>query len=251
MDTFMDSLFSLQNKTILIVGASSGIGHHAAHLFAKWGGNLILAARREPLIKDLSKKLGSQSIAVDITKPETIADLLSQIKQVDVLLNTAGLNIRKPALAHTEADWDTLMNTNLKGAWALTKAVIQKMINDKTSGKIINMSSIYGTVTAQDYLLYATSKAGIEHMTRSFALENGKYGIQVNAIAPGYIETDLNREYLKNVLGNAIAERTPLGRLAQLQDLNGALLLLASQASDYITGTIISVDGGCAARRFL
>jgi 3-oxoacyl-[acyl-carrier protein] reductase len=247
----MDKVFSLEGKTILIVGASSGIGQHAAKIYAERGANLLIAARRKSLLDELAAELGAKSFFVDVTQSESISALLSQIKKVDVVLNTAGINIRKPALEHTSEDWDRLMSINLKGTWALTQATIKHMIEHKIKGKIINMSSIFGTLASPNQTLYATSKAAIEHLTRSFALESGPYGIHVNAIAPGYIESEFNREYLKSGIGKSIVERTPLGRFAQLSDLDGALLLLASQGSDYISGTTIQVDGGCAVHRFL
>jgi NAD(P)-dependent dehydrogenase (short-subunit alcohol dehydrogenase family) len=246
----MNELFSLKGKSVLVVGASSGIGKHAAKLFAERGAHLLLAARRKPLLDSLASEIGAKSFYVDVTQSNTITTLLEQIGTIDVLLNTTGINVRKPALEHTEEDWDRLMATNLKGAWSLNQAVIKHMVSHKTKGKLINMGSIYGTVTCKDYALYATSKAGIEHLTRSLALESAPYGIHVNAIAPGYIETELNRDYLKNVIGSLVIERTPLGRMGNLKDLDGVLLLLASNASDYITGSTINVDGGCSTHRF-
>jgi NAD(P)-dependent dehydrogenase (short-subunit alcohol dehydrogenase family) len=247
----MDPLFSFQNKTILVVGASSGIGQHAARLFASRGAKLLVAARRKGLLDALAKELKAQSFYVDVAQPKTIADMLSQTGPIDVLLNTAGTNVRKSALEHTEEDWDHLMGINLKGSWAISQAVMKHMAQHQTKGKIILISSIFGHMSSPQQTLYSTSKAGIEQLVRSFALEGAHLGIHVNAIAPGYIETELNRDYLKGPAGKAIVERTPLHRLGTLSDLEGALLLLASSASDYITGSIIPVDGGCATRHFL
>lgn len=247
----MDSLFSVKGKTILVVGASSGIGEHAARLFAARGALVIVAARRKEKLEQLAKEFNCKSLYLDVTKPSTFAEALKPLGKIDVLLNTAGIAIRKKALEHSEEDWDRLMGINLKGTWAMSQAVIKQMVEHQTQGKIIHISSIFGHVTAQDFVLYATSKAGVEHLTRSLALESAAFGICVNAIAPGYIETDLNRDYLKKGAAIPIIDRTPLKRLGNLNDLEGALLLLASSASDYITGTILPVDGGCAVQRFI
>jgi NAD(P)-dependent dehydrogenase (short-subunit alcohol dehydrogenase family) len=248
----MDPIFSLKGKTILVVGASSGIGEHAARLFAARGAHLLLAARRKDKLDTRAKELKGESFIVDVTKVKTISDLMEKLGPFDVLLNTAGINIRKGALEHTEEDWDQLMAINLKGAWAISQAAIKHMVKHRVKGKIIHISSLFGHLASPLQTLYATSKAGVEHLVRSFALESAPLGIQVNAIAPGYIETDLNREYLKGQAGAAIIQRTPLQRLGLLSDLDGALLLLASAASDFMTGAIIRVDGGCATtHRFL
>jgi len=246
-----NSTFSLKNKNVLVVGASSGIGRHAALLFKKQGANVSIAARRKDLLDSIASEIDGRSFYVDTTKPETIKEMLLKLEKIDVLLYTPGINIRKQTLEHTSQDWDQLMDVNLKGTWSLNTAVIKQMKDSGTQGRIINISSIYGHVTAENYTLYATSKAGVEHLTRSLALESAQYGIHVNAIAPGYIETDLNREFLKTGIERKIIERTPLHRLGKLEDLDGALLLLASDASSYITGTVINVDGGGACQQFL
>ncbi|MBS0624670.1 MAG: SDR family oxidoreductase [Verrucomicrobia bacterium] len=245
----MDPLFSLKGKSILIVGASSGIGRQATKLYAERGASLLLAARRKELLDKFASEIGAKSYFVDATKSRSVEKMVSQVERIDVVLCTPGINIRKPAMEHTEEDWDHLMEINLKGTWLVNQAVIRHMVDRKIRGTVINLSSVLGSFTAQGSALYATSKAAIEQMTRSFALETAKYGIRVNALAPGYIETDLNREYLQNVAGKAIVERAPTGRLGKLDDLSGALLFLASDASLYMTGTILPVDGGFSARR--
>jgi NAD(P)-dependent dehydrogenase (short-subunit alcohol dehydrogenase family) len=240
----MDELFSLKGKNVLIVGASSGIGEHAAKVFSARGADLFLSARRKDRLDEMALKLNATSYYVDVQDVNSINEMLSKIDRIDVLLITAGMNVRKPALKHTADDWDALMNVNLKGIWSMTQAVIDHMVSHETQGSIINMSSIYGSITHPDYLIYSTSKAGVEQMTKSFALECAAYGIRVNAIAPGYIETDLNREFLQQVIGEYAVKRTPLKRLGSLSDLDGVLLLLATQASAYMTGNVVPVDGG-------
>lgn len=241
---FMDDLFSLEGKTVLVVGASSGIGKHAAKLYAAKGAKVIAAARRKELLTDY------QNFYVDVSDPQSINDLMTKLPDVDVLLCTAGINIRKAAVDYTTQDWDQLMNINLKGVWALNMAMLKSMITKKIRGKIINITSVYGHMTGASYSLYATSKAALDHLTRSLALEAASFNICVNAIAPGYIETDLNRQFLNDGMGKIVLEKTPLKRLGKLSDLDGCLLLLATSASDYITGSIFPVDGGCSVHRF-
>lgn len=245
----MNDIFSLKDKHILIVGASSGIGAHAARLFHERGAHLHLAARRTDILDDMANKINAQTYYVDVGDVDAIHLMLSKIDKIDVLLNTAGFNIRKPVLSFSPSDWDDLMKINLKGAWLLSQAVIQKMVLQKTEGSIIHLSSIFGKFTHTNQCLYAMSKGGIEQMTRSLALECAKYPIRINAIAPGYIKTPINQEYLEQVIGQYVEERTPMHRIGRLEDLNGALLLLASQASAYITGSIIPVDGGISVRQ--
>ncbi|MBM3207658.1 MAG: SDR family oxidoreductase [Chlamydiae bacterium] len=240
----VDDLFKVEGKTVLIVGASSGIGLHAAKMFAKRGARVVLSARRKNLLQALAKELNCEFFQMDVTKEDSIQAVLSQINRLDVVLNTSGTAIRKPILSQTVEDWDTLMDVNLKGVWNVSRLAINHMQDRGIEGKIINLSSVLAYVTAPNYVLYATSKAGVEHMTRSLALESAKYRININCIAPGYIETDLNREYLQKVIGKDVIEATPMGRLGNLEDLDGVLLLLASDASKFITGSTIRVNGG-------
>jgi NAD(P)-dependent dehydrogenase (short-subunit alcohol dehydrogenase family) len=244
-----NELFSLEGKHILIVGASSGIGAHAAKLYSERGAKLYLAARRTDELDKMVKKLHAKSFFVDVQDIDSIENLVSKIDKIDVLLNTAGMNIRKPAISYTPSEWDQLMNINLKGTWLTSQAVIKHMLIHKTQGSIIHLSSFYGKLSHADHCLYTTSKAGLEQMTRSLALECAQYQIRVNAIAPGYIETPLTKEHLKQ-FGQYVKERTPLHRIGCLDDLNGVLLLLSSQASSYITGSIIPVDGGISVYQF-
>ena len=240
----MDDLFKVEGKTILIIGGSSGIGLHAAKMFAKRGARVVLAARRKNLLQDLAKELNCEFFQMDVTKEDSIQAVLSRIDKLDVVLNTSGTAIRKPILSQTVEDWDALMDVNLKGVWNVSRLAIKHMQERNIEGKIINLSSVLAFVTAPNYVLYSTSKAGVEHMTRSLALESSKYRININCIAPGYIETDLNREYLQKVIGKDVLEATPMGRLGNLEELDGVLLLLASDASKFITGSIIRIDGG-------
>lgn len=250
----MSKIFSIEQKNIFIVGAASGIGYHSAKLFSGLGANLILAdlhKKELDVLADEIRKTGVQveTHFIDVTQLDTIADALSKMTQkIDVSLNTTGISVRKPILEQTAEDWDRVMAVNLKGTWALSQAVIKHMIAKKSKGKIINISSVYGGVTNYDSLIYAVSKAGTDQLTRALALECAAYGIRVNAIAPTYIETPLSHDALSSIRDYVIS-RTPLGRIGKLDDLDGVLVLLASDAADYITGTIFQVDGGNAVHR--
>ena len=162
---------------------------------------------------------------------------------VTVLVNNAGLTVTKPLLEHDEADWDKVMDTNLKGAWLVAQEAARRMAA-AGGGNIINIASILGLRVAGTVPAYCASKAGLIHLTRVMALELVRYGIRVNALAPGYIETDINRDFFAGEAGQRLIKRIPQRRLGQLEDLDGALLYLASDASRYMTGSVVTVDGG-------
>jgi len=169
---------------------------------------------------------------------------LSQIEQVDILVNNAGLVRDAAMLDQSEEDWDTVLDTNLKGMFLLSKAVARAMRDRGTGGTIINIASILGLRQAGGVLPYAVSKAGAIQLTKTMALELARFGIRVNAIAPGYLDTELNRDFWRTDAGKTMLKRIPQRRLGQLEDLDGPLLLLASDASRYMTGSVIAVDGG-------
>ncbi|MGY8961010.1 MAG: SDR family NAD(P)-dependent oxidoreductase, partial [Alphaproteobacteria bacterium] len=162
---------------------------------------------------------------------------------IDILINNAGVTLSKPALDQDESDWDHVIDTNLKGAWLVAQETALRMKGDG-GGSIINIASILGLGVSKMVSTYAISKAGVLHMTKSLALELARYDIRVNAIAPGYVETDLNREFFASKIGQDLIKKLPQRRLGDLTDLDGVLLLLAGQASRYMTGSIITVDGG-------
>lgn len=243
----------LGGKTVLITGASSGLGCHFAKLLAGSGARVALAARRRDRIKDLEKEIkaeGGQALAVsmDVTKPKAVTKALDIIEKrlgtPDILINNAGVAAASAALDISEAEWDSVVDTNLKGAWTVAQETARRMRDAGTKGVIVNIASILGFGVSKGVAPYAVSKAGVIHMTKCLALELARYGIRVNALAPGYIETDINREYLRSAVGKAMIKDLPQRRVGQPLHLDGPLLLLASDASSYMTGSVITVDGG-------
>jgi NAD(P)-dependent dehydrogenase (short-subunit alcohol dehydrogenase family) len=245
----MNSLFSLSGKTVLVTGASSGLGAHFAPVLARAGASLILAARRQSALEETAeaaRALGAAVtvVPVDVTSAASVAALAPAIAQVDVLINNAGIVRSAPALAQTEEDWDTVIDTNLKGMFLLAQAAARAMKAHGRGGAIVNIASILGLRQAGGVAPYAISKAGVVQMTKTLALELARYNIRVNALAPGYLDTALNREFWETETGQALIKRIPARRLGQPAELDGPLLLLASEASAYMSGAVLAVDGG-------
>ena len=245
--------FDLAGQTALVTGASSGIGHHFAKLLAAAGAKVAMAARRVDRLDELAREIdnaGGQSlpIACDVTRTDEVAAAVAtaenELGPLTLLVNNAGVVVSKPVLQHTEADWDHVVDTNLKGAWLMAREFAQHLVALKRPGRIINVTSVLGFRTIGRVPAYCAAKAGLTHLTQVLAMELARYRILVNALAPGYVETDFNREFFQTSAGQGLIGRIPLKRIAQSEDLDGALLFLASPASAYVTGAVISVDGG-------
>jgi NAD(P)-dependent dehydrogenase (short-subunit alcohol dehydrogenase family) len=240
--------WDLSGRMALVTGASSGLGAHFAKVLASAGANVILAARRAVQLEEVAAEIRNaggccSTASLDVTSHASIG-ALGEIEQVDILVNNAGLVREAAALDQSEEDWDTVLDTNLKGMFLLSKAVARAMRERGTGGTIINIASILGLRQGGGVLPYAVSKAGAIQLTKTMALELARFGIRVNAIAPGYLGTELNRDFWGTEAGRAMLKRIPQRRLGQLEDLDGPLLLLASDASKYMTGSVIAVDGG-------
>lgn len=240
---------SLYDKTVLVTGASSGLGAHFARLAADAGAKVVLAARRENAlarhVETIIARGGiAEAVALDVSDATSVQRLWSTLGAVDVVINNAGIAIGKAALDHDADDWDRVFNTNLRGAFLVAAGAARMMRETGTGGSIVNVASILGLRQSNGVLAYASSKAGLIQMTKSLALEVARYGIRVNALCPGYIETDLSRDFFQTDAGHALIRRIPQRRLGRLEDLDAPLLLLASDASQYITGTTLTVDGG-------
>jgi NAD(P)-dependent dehydrogenase (short-subunit alcohol dehydrogenase family) len=246
--------FRLDGKTVLVTGASSGFGHHFSLVLAAAGAAVILGARRVDLLEGLARQIVSAGgrahvVPLDVTDSASIEAALAAGEAgtgpIDVLVNNAGISGPTAyAIDLDEDDWDRVLDTNLKGVWLVSRAVARRMIGHGRGGAIVNIASMLGLRVAPAVASYAASKAGVAHLTKAMALELARHQIRVNALAPGYFETDLNRDYLNGPAGQTMIKRIPQRRAGRLDDLDGVLLLLASDASRYMTGTVIPVDGG-------
>jgi NAD(P)-dependent dehydrogenase (short-subunit alcohol dehydrogenase family) len=245
-------LFDMTGKTALVTGGGSGLGKQFAQTMADAGATVILAARRLKPLEDTASAIrasgGNAYCAVldvaDAVGFEAAFSAISKIAAIDVLINNAGVAAHHSLLEVTEETWDRVMNVNLKGAWLTSRATARLMIARNTPGSIINISSVLGSAVQKGTANYPASKAALTHLTRSMAVEWAKFGIRVNAIAPGYFQTELNTEFVESDQGKSVLKRMPQRRLGNLGELSGALLLLASDASSYMTGSVVTVDGG-------
>lgn len=240
-------------RTALVTGASSGIGRHMAKTLALAGASVIVAARRVDKLQNLVDEIkasGAQALAVslDVTSAESVKKCFDQIEGygliADVIVSNAGTTVAKPALDQTEQDWDEVIDTNLKGCWMVDTEAARRLVKHKKPGSIINISSILGERVAGAVVAYAASKAGVIQFTKALALEFARYGIRVNAILPGYVVTDLNSDFLASEAGKKLEARVPFRRFCQMEDLDGPLLLLASDGGRAMTGTALPVDWG-------
>jgi NAD(P)-dependent dehydrogenase (short-subunit alcohol dehydrogenase family) len=242
----------MQGKVALITGASSGLGQHFARVLAGAGARVAVTARRRDKLQTLAAEIndaGGSALAVgmDVTDRMSVTDALDEITAEmavpDVLVNNAGVASGSAALDVTDDDWHKVIDTNLQGAWIVAQETARRM-RDHGGGNIINTASILGLRVSAGVAPYAISKAAVLQMTKALALELARFKIRVNALAPGYIETDLNEAYLQSDAGQAMIKRIPMRRAGRMHDLDGPLLLLASDASAYMTGAVIPVDGG-------
>jgi NAD(P)-dependent dehydrogenase (short-subunit alcohol dehydrogenase family) len=249
----MADLFGLSGRHALVTGASSGLGRHFAGVLAAAGASVTVAARREAALAQTVEAVrasGAQAHAVrmDVTDEASVEHAFAaaeeQFGPVGVVINNAGVTFTRPALEVAETDWTSLIDTNLKGGWLVAQHAARRMIHHRTGGSIVNIASILGLRVAGGVAAYSISKAGMVQMTKVLALEWARHRIRVNALAPGYIETDLNEEFFSSDAGKALIRRIPQRRLGEAKELDGALLLLASEAGSYMTGSIIAVDGG-------
>jgi len=245
--------FSLKGKIALVTGGGRGLGKGMALALAGAGADVAVAARTEEELAQTVKEIqamGRRAVGfkLDVTRvpdiQDTVARVASEIGGLDILVNGAGMNIRKPVLEATEADWDFLMAVNLKGAFFTAQAAARIML-PRGKGKIINIASLTSEIGLPNICMYGVSKGGISQMTKGMAVEWARYNINVNAIGPGYFKTAMTTPLFENKESVAgLEKRIPFGRTGLPEDLAGAVVFLASEASDYITGQTIYVDGG-------
>jgi NAD(P)-dependent dehydrogenase (short-subunit alcohol dehydrogenase family) len=251
-----NKLFSVKDKKILITGATSGLGRHFACLLAKAGATVIACGRRKNLLNELELEIkkGNGNIIllpidlIDYKGTENkLNEIFKQINGIDVLINNAGYSptVKKPIFENTLNDWDEIININLKAVWHISNITAKDMSTRGIFGSIINISSTVANRTRLGNPMYGISKAAVASLTQKLSLEYSKYKIRVNAIAPGFFETEMNRTFLQSTLGQeTIARTVPLARSGNPSELDGAIFLLASNASSYMTGECIFIDGG-------
>ena len=249
----MCDLFDVSREVILITGASQGLGRQFARVLSAHGAAVALAARQTGKLKALEDEIkakGGRAVAVemDVTSAASIAKGLdaaeSALGPITVLINNAGIAVEKLAVEQSEADWDAVIGANLKGAYFAATEVARRMIARKGGGNIINIASVLGFSVVKFIAPYAISKAGVVQATKALALELAASDIRVNELAPGYIDTDINHDVWETPAGEKLIKRIPQRRVGRESDLDGAIMLLASPASRYMTGSVVTVDGG-------
>jgi NAD(P)-dependent dehydrogenase (short-subunit alcohol dehydrogenase family) len=250
--TMPQSVFDMSGRRVLITGGGSGLGQRFAHTLAAAGATVILAARRADRLEQTAASIraaggSAHCVTMDVASAASVAQGFAAIAAtgpLDVLVNNAGAAADKSLLETSEDEWDLLMDANLKGAWLVARAAAGTMIANGTGGAIVNIASILGSAVQMRTGPYSAAKAGLLHLTRAMALEWARHGIRVNAIAPGYYRTDMAADFLDSAAGKQLQKRIPQRRLGNPEELDGAILLLASGASSYMTGSVITVDGG-------
>ncbi len=249
----LERLFGLKGKTALVTGASSGIGEHSARLFARAGCHVVLTARRLSKVQSIASELqsnGADAIGLELDvncrdSVETmVSEVIAQLGSVDILLNNAGIANTERFLDMSEKQWGAVIDTDLNGVWRVGQVVARQMIKQDSGGSMINVASVLGLGVQRRQANYIAAKSAVIQLTKSMALELGDKGVRVNAIAPGYFKTDINRDFLTSEVGKNYIRGLVPRRAGNLVELDGALLLLAGSAGSYIQGSVITVDGG-------
>lgn len=245
--------YRLGGRVALITGAGSGLGRQFALTLADAGAEVVLAARRQDKLAETKKLVEDNGgtahvVEMDVSDSASVtaafAELDKQQKAVDILVNNAGIN-RDGFLAElAEKDWDAVTDTNLKGVFLVAQAAAQRMMKRGKGGSIINIASILGFRVGKALGPYIAAKAGVVHLTKSMALEWSRFGIRVNSIAPGYFPTEINDGFLESEHGQMLLKAVPMRRAGKMPEIAGPLLLLASDAGSYMTGSNLTVDGG-------
>lgn len=241
--------FDLSGRTALITGASSGLGRHFAGVLSRAGAAVVLAARRVEALEEAASEIRAAGgtaavVPLDVVDAASVEAAVAAAGPLDVLVNNAGIAAPASFLSLSEADFDRVLDVNLKGAFLVAQAFARRAREAGRPGVVVNIASVLGLRVAGHVSAYAASKAGLIQLTRAMALELARDRIRVNAIAPGYFATEINDGFLASDAGRAMLKRIPQRRIGDLSDLDGPLLLLCSDASAYMTGAVIPVDGG-------
>jgi NAD(P)-dependent dehydrogenase (short-subunit alcohol dehydrogenase family) len=245
--------FSLQGRTALVTGASSGLGRHFARVLASAGAKVVVTARRLDRLKALAAEIsqdGGKAAAVplDVSDRTSVAQAFdaaeAALGPVTILVNNAGVPAGSFLLKTSESEWRSIMDVNLDGVFRVAQEAARRMTEKRTGGSIINIASITAFGVLKGIAPYAASKAAVVSLTKSMALELARDNIRVNALAPGYFSTELNDDFLASEAGRRLLSRVPMSRAGKLEELDGPLLLLASGAGAFMTGSVITVDGG-------
>jgi NAD(P)-dependent dehydrogenase (short-subunit alcohol dehydrogenase family) len=248
-----DSLFSLESRIVLVTGAGTGLGRHFARALSRAGATVALAGRRVEKLETVAAEIRQHGgrvlcISLDVTDERGITDAVGTIERqagvIDVLINNAGTNAPRPAIDMPLDDWDSVLDTNLRGCFLVAREIARRLIHADQPGSIVNVGSVLGLRTQKGVSAYMASKAGLLHLTHGLAVEWARYHIRVNALLPGYFRTELTEEFLNSEAGVALTRSIPQRRIGEPADLTGPLLLLASAASGFMTGSAIVVDGG-------
>ena len=249
----MNTQMDLTGRTALVTGASSGLGRHFASVLSRAGAAVALAARRVDKLEEVAASIrseGARAVTVRLDAGDAasvraaVAQAGEQLGGLDILVNNAGTTVSRPLLELTEADWDSVVDVNLKGCFLVAQEAARAMVQGGKGGSIVNVASILGLRVAAQLAPYVASKAGLVRLSQALALELSRHRIRVNALCPGYIETDINQAFFATPPGEALIKRIPQRRLGRMQELDGPLLLLCSDAGSYITGATLAVDGG-------
>ncbi|WP_346839453.1 SDR family oxidoreductase [Microbulbifer sp. SAOS-129_SWC] len=245
--------FSLEGKVALVTGASSGLGLHFARVLAQAGAKVALAARRSGLLDEACAEIeaeGGEALPVnmDVTDSASVRAAFDQVEarfgHADIVINNAGITIPKLLLDLDDEDWGNVIDTNLTGVAFVTREAGKRLVAAGQPGSIVNIASITAERVQKFLSNYSAAKAAVVHLTKATALEFAPHNIRVNALCPGYFNTPLNSEWFKTEGGQALIQRVPTKRIGELHELNGPLLLLASDAGSLMTGSAVTVDGG-------
>ena len=241
---------SVAGKTALVTGASGGLGRHFASLLAREGASVVIAARRADALDRVADEIRSaggevSTLVMDVSDVESVTAALTDAPRFDIVVNNAGGGFVKPALQQSVDDWNSMIGSNVNGTWWVSRAVAARMVESGVGGSIINLGSVLGVRVMNQTSAYATSKAAVVQMTKQLGLEWARHGIRVNALCPGYFPTEAESWDDPAVVA-AMTKRVPMRRLGALSELDAALLLFASDAGSYLTGTTLVVDGGQA-----